>query len=505
MSGSGERYRASFRFGAVERRGIAGGLRPGQVAVLGAACLFAVVVFRRAPNATGLAVAVAAVIAACLATWLPVAGKTIDEWTPIVGGWMLARALGSRVYRSRSPYAGVTVQLDTGRAERSRDMPPPLEQLQLLTVPLADDRECGVFVNQRDHMYIAVSVLRVRSFALLAAADQERRLERWGRVLASLARDGGHIRRLQLMERTHPHDEDQLSRWLASAGDRSIPNEAPVRRSYEALLESAADVTHEHEVLVALQVDPRRARTRSATTSSLDELGAQLALREMRALAERIEDADVGLTGLLTPAQCAWAVRTAFQPQLRRSQARPGDGQPLGPTAAEAAWDRYRCDGCVHRSYWIAQWPRLEVGPAFLAPLMLSPSAVRTFSVVVEPVSPAWARTAIEMAVTSDEADEQLRDERGFRTTARRRKQQAATRRREAELADGHEEVRFAGFITVSGRSDDELERGCDEIAQAAQQAYLDLQPMWGQQDVGFICGALPLCHGLARARLLER
>jgi hypothetical protein len=107
--------------------------------------------------------------------------------------------------------------------------------------------------------------------------------------------------------------------------------------------------------------------------------------------------------------------------------------------------------------------------------------------------------------VTSDEADEELRRERGFRTTASRRKQQAATRRREAELAEGHEELRFAGFITVSGRDLDELDRACDEVVQCAQQAYLDLQPMWGQQDTGFVCGALPLCHGLAPASLLAR
>ena len=61
-------------------------------------------------------------------------------------------------------------------------------------------------------------------------------------------------------------------------------------------------------------------------------------------------------------------------------------------------------------------------------PLLLSATAVRSFSVVVEPVPPARARSAVEAAVTSDEADEQLRRERGFRTTARRRKQQAATR-----------------------------------------------------------------------------
>ena len=44
-----------------------------------------------------------------------------------------------------------------------------------------------------------------------------------------------------------------------AAGDPAIAPDAPARRSYEALLASAADVTQDHDVLVALQVDPRRA------------------------------------------------------------------------------------------------------------------------------------------------------------------------------------------------------------------------------------------------------
>ena len=94
--------------------------------------------------------------------------------------------------------------------------------MSLLGLPLADDRELGVFADRRDGTYTAVAVVRVRSFGLLAAAEQERRLERWGRILASLARDGGAVRRVQVIERTLPHDEDQLARWLESRADPSI-------------------------------------------------------------------------------------------------------------------------------------------------------------------------------------------------------------------------------------------------------------------------------------------
>ena len=509
MASEGERYRNSYNFGTVERRGLAGGERTGRVVLIGAACLFAVAVFRRMPTATGLALALTGVVIACLATWLPVAGRTVDEWVPVVVGWLAARILGAARHRSAAPRAGVTIDLDSRRVRRPLDLPAPLDRVALIGAPLADGRELGVLADRRTGTFTAVAVVHVRSFGLLAAAEQERRLERWGRVLASLARNGGQVRRIQGIERTLPHDEDQLTQWLESRADPAIASDAPVRRSYDTLLGSAADVTQDHDILIALQVDPRRARStpHADRPRSREDAGSQLALREVRAFAERLEGTDAGVVGLLSIDQCARALRLAYEPHLRGdlSRLRLTEPHQLGPTAADAEWDRYRSDGAVHRTFWVAQWPRLNVGPAFLGPLLLSASSIRSLSVVVEPVPPARARTAVEAAVTSDEADEELRRERGFRTTARRRKQQDATRRREAELADGHEELRFAGFITVSAQDDAELERSCDEVRDAAHQAYLDLQPMWGQQDVGFVCGALPLCHGLARAGLMDR
>jgi hypothetical protein len=109
----------------------------------------------------------------------------------------------------------------------------------------------------------------------------------------------------------------------------------------------------------------------------------------------------------------------------------------------------------------------------------------------------------VEAAITSDDADEQVRAERGFRTSARRRKQRDSALRREQELSDGHEELRFAGYITASGRSQSDLDEACEAVETAARGAYLDLEVLFGQQDVGFVQGALPLARGLAPARPL--
>ena len=53
-------------------------------------------------------------------------------------------------------------------------------------------------------------------------------------------------------------------------------------------------------------------------------------------------------------------------------------------------------------------------------------------------------------------------------TTARIRRRQQAASRREEELADGHAEMRFAGYVAVSAPSAEELERSESEVEHAA-------------------------------------
>src|SRR5699024_6335389 len=139
------------------------------------------------------------------------------------------------------------------------------------------------------------------------------------------------------------------------------------------------------------------------------------------------------------------------------------------PVATETAWASYATDGVHHATYWIAGWPRIDVGAAFLSPLLLHADIVRGLAVTIEPTSPPRAIREVESARTADVADRELRGRMGCLETARRRRAQEATARREEELADGHAAVRFAGYVTVSARTSEELERDCAEIEHAAQ------------------------------------
>ena len=494
----------AYRFGPLERRGVAGGLRLGQVLSLASAGAVAVLVLRLLPGATGLLIAVAITGAAAFLSFAPIAGRTPEEWLPIVLDWIRSLATGAHRFRSRQPAAGVSASLDGAHARREVDLPPPLAGCEILSVPVADGHELGVFKDRRLGAYTAVLSVRARSLGLLPTVEHERRLDRWGRLLASLARGGSAIRRVQVLERTAPCDAAALTEFLEEASDPSVPDGHAARRSYEALLDGASRVTQDHEVLIAVQVDQRRAWSRAARDPQIrqldrDEQACRVLARELQALASRFDPVDLAVAGLLTPEQYAAALHVAFDPYGGEAQpwTAVAERDTFAPTAADTTWTTWRTDGGLHRTYWIAQWPRLPVGPLFLSPLLLGVQAVRSVSITLEPVAPDRARRAVEAAITSDEADEDLRERRGFRTTARRRRQQEATLRREDELASGHEELRFAGYVSVTGRDEDELARACEEIEQAALQAHLDLRPLWGEQDTGFVHASLPIARGL--------
>ena len=287
------------------------------------------------------------------------------------------------------------------------------------------------------------------------------------------------MRRLQILQRALPADGDALWRHFFEARDPSIPDDAPASGSYRSLLDDARQVTQDREILLALQIDERRAWSRAAHDAQVqqldrDEQAQAILLRELRGFVTRFQPMDAEVAGVLTSEQYVTAIRNAYDPyRRRRLAAESADVVPrtldVGPTASERRWRSYVAEGACHRTYWIAQWPRLPVGPLFLTPLLLGAHAVHSIAVVFEPVGPERARRGAEAAITSDEADEELRSRRGFRTSAVQRRKQEATIRREEELASGHEEVRFAGYVTVSASYEAQLEDACGQVEHAAR------------------------------------
>jgi hypothetical protein len=484
-------------------------LRAAQTAILAAALAIVVLVVAARRDAGGMLVAVAIATVALLIVFFKVRGRTVEAWTPVIARY-LGRSLTGRLrYRSSAAAAGLPLR-PNGSVEAAMSLPEELGDVELVAAPVDSTgmAAIGVVKDRRGQTFTATLGVRVRNFALLSDAEQERRLAAYGTVLAGLARDDSVIRRVGWVERTVPNDGDDIAAYLQQSRDPALALWSGPVGSYIELIESAADVTQDHELFVSLQLDGSRARTQARKLGPNDQGMLRLVVREVELFARRLESAGVQVIGALPPRVLAKAIRDGYDPFGRSARARASaldpsrNGTPIelaGPQARDTAWSTLATDSAVHVTYWISEWPRIDVGAVFLQPLLMQTTAVRTVAMVMDAIAPSKAITEIEQARTTDIADETTRQRLGQVTTARQTQKAQATARREQELADGHAELRYAAYVTVSARvSDPEgLDRACAEVEHAAQQCRLRLERLYGEQDYAFTFG-LPLCRGLS-------
>jgi hypothetical protein len=490
-----------YRFGPLERRGLIGSLRPGQLLVLGAAVLLTIMVVQALKSGAGLGIGTLILAGGGLASFVPVGGRTFNEWIPVLASFIGRRVTRRHRFRSGAPEAGTRFK----GGDIPVSLPDSIGKVELIAFPFRGV-ELGVIADRANSTYTATIQARARSFVLLDPADKASRLAGWAGVIAGLAREGSPISRVQWIERTVPDDRNGLGRYLREAMDPAIGLDAAPLQSYLRLTQAAGPVTEQHELFVVVQVNASKAARAIKQAGGKDTGACVVLARELETMARRLESAEVEVLHALGPRRLAATIRLAFDPKSRSHLAKLATFDPsreegvsarnAWPRSTEAHWSYYRTNDVVHSTYWIAEWPRLDVGPDFLAPLLVQTRSMRTVSVTMEPVPPLKAMRAVGFAKTADYADEELRQKLGFIGTAKRRNQSEAVARREQELADGHADVRFSGWITVTADSPDGLAEACGEVEHAAGQSRLELQRCDGEQDLCFSY-TLPLGRGL--------
>ncbi|HMO01011.1 MAG TPA: type VII secretion protein EccE [Miltoncostaeaceae bacterium] len=484
---------ARYRFGPLEPSGAIGGLGWSQLACVAVGLGGLVVSLNVSPGTSGALVGLTLAGVGLASAFLRLGGRPPVTWAAIVAGHLGRRG------RSRHRYASAAPGL--GRAD---DEAPSLpESLASLRILAAQGARGEIGIARDGQTWTAVLAVEGGAFALLELKAKERRVARWAAVLSGLARGGSPVSRIAWIDRTVTEPVDELARYLRDGLVMSASH--PGVRSYIDLLDEAGPAARQHETFIALQIDARRA-SGAIRRAGGGEVGAvAVVVRELGVLADHLRRAEVTVRGALSPRLLARAIRLGFCPDDRPGLDRRGAGDSemagvdpagAGPMAALESWRHYRSDGALHCTYWVAEWPRIDVGADFLLPFMVAGTTRRTFALVMEPLDPARALRAAENARTNEISDDDLRARMGFLATARRRRQQEALLDRERELAEGHSGVRFSGYLTVSAAGEDELADAMADVERSAQTVGLELRPLWGEQAMGFTY-TLPLCRGL--------
>lgn len=474
----------TYRFAPLERRGLLLGLGAAQLATLAAGAGTALVAMTMDRSGGGVVLAVAAAGAALVVTWWPVGGCPPVAWMPVVARWLVPNR--RRVGLAPDPVAGSGGR-STGNGGGRWAAVSGITLAEAAERP--GDDAVAVVCDRSTGARSAVLAVSGRSFALLDTADKRRRLSAWGGILAAAARPGSPVHRLQWVEVAAPGTVGELQRHLESHGRA----EGPAAASYRHLITSAGPGSQHHVAFVVVSVHPRRVPRAWWRQGSGRRLIDDLLRREVRLVLGQLAAADLPGARVLDRSGLEGVLAAAYRPGPDGADA--CDPRPW-PMAWQERWGVFRADGAVHCTYWVEAWPHLEVGPDFLSPLIAS-GGPRRVSMTMAPVDPLVAARRAGSARAADLADEELRRRAGFVPSVRRQREAEGVARRESELADGHAEYRYSGYVTVGAASLEELDQRCAEVVQAAQHAHLQLRRLWGRQQEAF-SWTLPLGRGLA-------
>ena len=192
------------QFSRLTRRGILLGLSVPQLVALSIGTLTIVAALYVA-GASGVAWTSPIWGTAAVTAGIPISGRKIVEWVPIVSRWMWRAARGQLTYRRRiiRPRPVGTLALP-GDAAALREW---------------SDPESGAVMIHDPHAQTLTAIVAVShpAFALLDPGEQNRRVAGWGRVLAGACRSG-RIARLQVSERTLPDSGTGLAEWWERHG-----------------------------------------------------------------------------------------------------------------------------------------------------------------------------------------------------------------------------------------------------------------------------------------------
>lgn len=465
---------ATVRFGRLEQRGLLLGLSSVQVTIAGAGVVVAVLAEFSA-GAVGLLLTGPLWCSLLVLGTGRIRGRTVVAWLPVSSSWVTRRLTRSTGYfqdpTTRRPVSELQVPGLPGR----------------ITVTVSPSTGAVLLHDRRAGTVVAILGVRGQAFILDDPVTQDLRVAAWSRVLASLGQRND-ILRLQVLHQTAPARSVTVRRWWA---DHVLDHQATASRVVAGLLADAEDTTNELACWIAVAIrTPRRTRTVApAVEASLASIG------------DALRSAEVNVTGWMTPTQLHAQLHGVYDPASRCVHPQPtaGDLPSMpGPMGVEETWSRLRTDSAHHAVYWVAEWPRAQVAPSFLQPLLLAPGASRSFSLLIEPLPTAEAIREIRRAKVELAADAAQRTRIGRIEDETARAEAADVHRRERELVAGHGDLRFTGLVTVTATSVDELAEACRATEAAAARAMCELRLLVGQQAAAHAAASLPLARSVS-------
>ncbi|MFD1829878.1 SCO6880 family protein [Streptomyces desertarenae] len=414
-------------------------------------------------------------------------GRSLIDWTPIVTRYAYRSRTGQTLWLARP--------VTRPRQDGVLHLPGTAASLKVVTP--SDSANGAAAVHDPHHQTLtAVARVSSRAFALLAPATQNANVNGWGRALAGIARTG-HVARVQVLERTVPDSGDTLARHWARHGRAEAPVAGQI---YSELVASAGPAAAPHETYLAISLDLKAAR-RLIGQAGGGLPGAFTVMEQTTSsITQAARNSGLTVTGWLSAREIAAVIRTAYDPsalaalqQWSDNGRAEADPAAAGPVVQVEEYDRLATDTARHATYWVENWPRVEMGAGFLHGLMFTAGVRRSLSLIYVPQGLESALRDVQRKKAAIIADASERARRGQVDSEEDSVEYADVKTRERQLIAGHADVALTGLVTITADTDALLDAACAQIETAAVTAGVDLRRLNYQQPDAFTLGALPL------------
>lgn len=480
--------RAGYRFDPLDRSVLLG-LGWTQVGVIGvAAVIWFIAVLARWPIIP--VSAVFALMAACAVA--PVGGQPVCTWVPVVVGWVARPARARRWFRP--------LHLLTGSEPAGQPVLPPwLAGLSLLEVP----QGWGAIRDRSEKSLTAIVPIAGDGFLTRPPHEQDALLAAWGAVFTAFSgRSRVKVTRVCWSDVAHAVAPEGNLAWLDARAETGAGVDA-----YRAWV--AEQRVSRHDQLVSFTVVAEQ-RTKSQVDAAVEGLAAAV-----ESLTDALDEAKLRTDGPLGVEEIAFLLRTGLDPVSAATAPRRHGAlserlgsvalSEAGPMTTKVAANHVEVDGSFHRVWWVSGWPERAQQAGWLEPLLATDDdktavAHRALTVVIEPIPDEKAFRQVAHADIRLGSDAMAREEGGRRTGARDKRKHHAVLEREQDLVSGAAGLAYAGLVTLSAPSLEELDRAGRAYERRCFTRRVTLRQLWGRQDLGLAAG-LPLGLGLSRGQ----
>ena len=431
------------------------------------------------------------VLGSVAAVYLPWRGRTPYQWLPIDVRFGVQGRRAAFVSDARE--AGVDIE--TG-VECDVHPPEAVGALRWLAQPFGG-AELAILARLEDGSLTSVLEIEGPGVGLFDGPDQEGMVARWGAVLRDLANSEGFVSRIELLERCMPVDPQAHDRYVAEFDALAVPEQ--LRLSYDELHDQVGAVSEQHRNFLVVRMTGDRALAKASKLAGGgdDGLGAVM-LREVEALAARLEDAGIKVLHGLGPRRTAALIASLYNPDHPLDDTVGMTPRNAWPRTTVNTREHLEVDGdWFHATAWVKTWPLVAVGVNFLAPLLVqTPGVIRTVAVTMDLIPTDVAMTTAMTDLTTDAANSSAAAKAGRTADPRDDRQLSQAELRAYDISQGAGGVKAVGYVTVSARTAEDLELAKRRMRTAGARAWLTLEWCDKEHDRAFV-NTLPLARGL--------